>query len=170
MPDEFFDETVVYRRAIGAANFVAVALPPVPDTDAPFNKVGTLFGGLVMSDTSVVIAAKSLGAATGRWVGTSADAGKTFSWAFVKDTLPLDPPLVAAAGSAANDIWTVGEYGRVFHWNGTSQAPAAITVGRLPVIDPLYAVWSKSPSETWIVGKNRALRLDPSKNRDGGAL
>ena len=44
----------------------------------------------------------------------------------------------------------------------------AITNTPVPIIDPLHAVWSGGQSEVWFVGKQIALRFDPTQEKDGG--
>ncbi len=57
-------------------------------------------------------------------------------------------------GTAANDIWAVGDLGTVLHWNGTawtSSNPGTTTTN-------FAAVWASSATDVWIVGDLGAIR------------
>jgi hypothetical protein len=50
-------------------------------------------------------------------------------------------------GSAADDVWMVGEEGRIAHWDGSEfvEHESGVTA-------TLWGVWAASPSDAWIVG------------------
>ncbi len=50
-------------------------------------------------------------------------------------------------GTAANDVWLVGEKGRITHWDG-----AAFTEMTSGTDVTLFGVWAASPSDVWAVG------------------
>jgi len=65
--------------------------------------------------------------------------------------LPANPVLWA---SAVNDVWVVGEAGKIFHWNGSVYQRLIA-----PTYDgkDLYAVWGSSKDDVWIAGKDNAI-------------
>lgn len=79
-----------------------------------------------------------------------------FCW---ESPLPQGNPLHGIAGSAADDLWAVGEDGTLLHHNGSSwssQAPAPRMVTGY-----LRAVWSGGREDVWAVGDSGAvLRYD----------
>lgn len=167
IPDEWFEEVVVLRRAPGANDFAEVTLPTDPDDTSIFSKMGSIQGAAATSSTSMWILGRSLSSIPGLWQGTSADGGQTFTWTYTRDGRHDDPELRAVFGTAANDAWAVGDYGRVRRWDGVAWRASGITLTQLPVTDPFYAVWSAGPEETWIVGDGITLRYDPL-SKDGG--
>lgn len=50
-------------------------------------------------------------------------------------------------GSGAEDVWMVGEQGRITHWDGASFAEHDSGVGAT-----LWGVWAASPDDAWAVG------------------
>ena len=60
---------------------------------------------------------------------------------------PEGNKLRAIAGSAANDVWAVGDAGTIVHWNGT--AWANVISG---TTNDLYSVSASSPNNAWAVG------------------
>jgi hypothetical protein len=52
-----------------------------------------------------------------------------------------------AHGFSASDVWTVGEGGTVFHWNGST-----LTQETVPTMQTLYGVWGVSSDDLWVVG------------------
>jgi hypothetical protein len=51
------------------------------------------------------------------------------------------------SGSGKNDVWMVGENGRITHWDGSSfQEHAFATTATI------WGVWAASPSDAWAVG------------------
>lgn len=77
-------------------------------------------------------------------LGPRACPSANFCW---ENPLPQPRTLSGIWGTGANDIWAVGHYGVVLHWNGTSwlQIPTGIT-------SELQAVWGRSANEVWVVG------------------
>jgi hypothetical protein len=60
-------------------------------------------------------------------------------------------------GSSPNDVWLVGDFGTLNHWNGTSWQLAGISVEQLPVKNNLNAVYGRGPGDIWVVGDGIAL-------------
>lgn len=50
-------------------------------------------------------------------------------------------------GTSANDVWLVGEKGRITHWDG-----AAFTETTPVTTATLYGVWAAAPDDVWAVG------------------
>jgi hypothetical protein len=161
-----------YRRAVGASNFVSIALPPAP-SGAAFANPFRFDGADATSDTTVLV----LGAArTGGprpvitpavWRGTSADNGVTFSWSIdprlLPDPLPVpDYALTAIWGTGPNDTWAAGAYGRLRHWDGNTWSQAALSLTLLPEVTPLYGLWGKDSTDFWVVGDNLAIHKLPA--------
>jgi hypothetical protein len=65
--------------------------------------------------------------------------------------LPANPVLWA---SAVNDVWIVGEAGKIFHWNGSVYQRLIA-----PTYDgkDFYAVWGSSKDDVWMAGKDNAI-------------
>ncbi len=168
MPDApWFMELVISRQG-DREDFSEIPLPEDPHVPAPIGAAGSLRGASVASDTSIWLHGASAGSWPITWRGTSSDNGKTFTFTAERDGSPNAPQINALFGTAANDVWTAGDYGQVRHWNGTKWAGTAVTTTNLPVTDPFYAVWARGASEVWLVGKDIALRYDPAQNKDGG--
>lgn len=67
--------------------------------------------------------------------------------------------LWAIHGSAANDVWAVGEFGTAVHWDGSTWR--AVDTGSS---GDLVAIWAVSPTDAWAVGdKGLALHWDGVK-------
>jgi len=165
------NETIVLYKS-GNGEFTELTLPVNPDPKLrDHEKYALLTGAIVSTSTSVVIYGQpeSMFVQPSVWRGTSADGGKTFQFTWAADPRRDIPRIHAVAGVAANNVWAVGEYGRLLHWSGTSWAPTAISITGQPVPDPFFAVWTRGSSEIWVGGKGMALRFDPAHAKDGGA-
>jgi hypothetical protein len=162
--DPYFYESVVLRK-LGKGAFEAETLPADPEGGVPWGRMQTVQGAVAASDSSVWIYGR--GSFPGIWKGTSSDNGVTFTWSRTPDGDPAEPMWTALAGTG-NDVWGVGEYGRVRRWTGTEWVTTAITPTKFPLIEPLHAVWSRGTAEVWAVGKETALRYDPTQVKDGG--
>jgi hypothetical protein len=51
-------------------------------------------------------------------------------------------------GTGPDDVWAVGERGRISHWNGTHLTEVAPR----PTTATLYGVWAAAPNDVWAVG------------------
>jgi hypothetical protein len=51
------------------------------------------------------------------------------------------------SGSGANDVWMVGENGRITHWDGS-----AFQEHGWPTTATIWGVWAASPTDAWAVG------------------
>ncbi len=165
MPE--YSELVILRMH-GGDDFVEVPMPVNPDDDPLLSIPGVLGGAVAISNSSVWIYGVTASNWPTVWRGTSTDDGATFTFTEQRDGQPNDPVITAVHGTAPNDLWAVGEYGKARHWNGTTWSTVAITNTPVPIIDPLHAVWSGGQSEVWFVGKQIALRFDPTQEKDGG--
>lgn len=82
---------------------------------------------------------------------------------FPKGTLPKNPKIWA---KALDDMWIVGDEGRILHWNGAyfAEIPLPDSIAEAPAIPRtvnLRAVGGNGPSDVWIVGdQGTALHWD----------
>jgi len=55
-------------------------------------------------------------------------------------------------GNDVDDVWAVGEFGSVFHWNGTTWEPmeSGTSFG-------FFGVWSAIGDDIWVVGQMGAI-------------
>jgi hypothetical protein len=76
----------------------------------------------------------------------------------------------SATGSAwttvdvpTNDVWAVGAYGTILHFDGNEWTPAtaAFPTGPKPT---LYAVWGSGPDDVWIVGDGIVLHRSSARS------
>lgn len=65
----------------------------------------------------------------------------------------------------ANDIWAVGDFGALMHYNGT--AWQAVTSG---VTDTLWSVWASGANEIFAVGDNGRILRSTSGSTGGGTF
>ncbi|GAH50255.1 unnamed protein product, partial [marine sediment metagenome] len=108
------DETVVYRKPAAATTFAEVALPVDPAAYSFYAGLAKLTGGTASGDT-IWILGRTNSNFPGYWRGTSADGGATFTFTLEMGTHNDEPALNAVWGTAPNDTWAVGDYGRVRH-------------------------------------------------------
>jgi hypothetical protein len=162
----FYSELVIFRKSGGA--FAELALPGDPLDDSLEAKPAWFAGAVASSASSMRIYGRTVRGSPTVWQGTSTDNGTTFSFTTAYEFELGELPINVVSGTAANDLWAAGEYGQVRHWNGTTWSPAAIGIGKHPVIDAFHGIWAGSSSEMWIVGEGIALRYDPTKVKDGG--
>lgn len=167
IPDEGFDEMVVLRRKDGDT-FAPVTLPEEDGAPFPFGVLSSIHGAAAVSDSLVWIYGRTTVGNPAIWKGSSTDSGATFTFEHIRDGRSTDPAFTALTATAPDEAWAVGEYGRVRRWNGVEWATAAVTTTKLPVLDPLYGVWSGGSAGVWVVGEQMALHYDPTK-KDGGA-
>jgi len=64
------------------------------------------------------------------------------------ETEIVSPNLEAVWGSGPNDVWAVGWFGTIMHWDGAqwSQVESGTQW-------PLFAVWGTGPNDVWAVGR-----------------
>lgn len=167
IPDEWFEECVIFRRAALQKAFEPMALPKDPDDTSVFATLGSVRGAAAMGDQTIWIHGHSVVSVPRILRATSTDGGATFTWTFTRPTSDDEPVFNAVSASAPNDAWAVGDFGQVRRWDGSAWATAGITPAKVPITDPFYGVWSRAGAEAWLVGKDIALRWDPSK-KDGG--
>jgi hypothetical protein len=60
----------------------------------------------------------------------------------------MSNPMTGIWGTGADNVWAVGFYGNVGHWNGSTFALAHNVTGQ-----NLSAVWGTSSGEIWSVGE-----------------
>lgn len=162
-PEEFYSVITPLRKPVGQTAFTPVALP-VDESDSPeYGQAGFLAGASAGGDTSVWVLGKTVGYRPSYWRGLSTDTGKTYTWTYNVAGQHEELVMTGIMALADTDVWAIGEYGRLRHYNGTAWEQAAITIEKVPVIDPFYGLWNKGGGEIWAVGKGIALRRDPSK-------
>jgi len=60
-------------------------------------------------------------------------------------------------GTSKNDVWFVGETGRIRHFDGAKWSLARVTIDKMPFVEDLYGIWGGS-KDIWIVGDKTVLR------------
>jgi hypothetical protein len=145
----------VIRRAAGSSTWVRFELPPDPEADFGA-KAETIGNVAVMPGGNSIWAVGRTGTRRALWRGHTSDNGQTFGWTFIP-LLAWEPQVNAFWGTAPNDVWAVGEPGRVARWNGTKWQQAAIRVKDAPVTTAFHAIWGTSSDDFWVVGDNAAL-------------
>ena len=150
-------------------NFTELALPADPHVLPPLGTPGSIRGGVAVSDTSIWLHGSSSASWPITWRGASADNGATFTFTAERDGTPNAPQINAIFGTAEDDVWTVGDYGQVRHFDGARWASTAVTNAVLPLTNTFHAVWARGTSEVWLVGEDIALRYDPAQDTQGGA-
>ncbi len=143
----------VIRRAPGTNTWVQFDLPPDPDGDFPKAEA---IGSVKVLPGDEFWAVGRTHSRNALWRGTSTDNGQSFAWSFVP-LLAWEPQVNAFWGTAPNDVWSVGQPGRVTHWTGTKWKQAAIRVTNTPVTTAFYGMWGTSNDDFWVVGDNAAL-------------
>lgn len=58
--------------------------------------------------------------------------------------------------AAPDDVWVVGDVGRIYHWDGSAWR-AAGTALSYPVVENLNGIWGSSPNDIWVVGQGISL-------------
>lgn len=147
----------VLRRAPGATGWTSIELPDDPSGGSlPFARPMTAAN--VSPDLGVVLRASNSDAQL-IWRGRSSDSGASFSWTVDRRPGPGAHLRATHAfwGSAANDMWAVGAWGNVSHWDGTQWQQANIRVTSAPVGKTFWAIWGNSSDDFWIVGDEIAL-------------
>jgi hypothetical protein len=157
-------DVVILRKLVPAADFVAETLPDDPGESPPNGRMREIAGGTVTDSVAWVFGRAGF---PGIWKGTSTDSGKTFSWTHLRNGAASDPSFTAVTGSTPNNLWAVGEYGRVRHWDGNAWVTTSVTTTKFPITDDFFGVWSGGQADAWIVGKEMALRYDATKMQGG---
>lgn len=85
--------------------------------------------------------------------------------------IPLNLPdqicnLNGAWGSSDKDVWGVGDYGAIIHWNGSFWEDHTSRLEAVTHRRNLWQVWGFGPADVWAVGGSR-LRSDPKKPGSG---
>ncbi len=153
----------VLRRAAGATTWELQAITPDPAAvplaeGAP----GELSAAGVGSPSTMWLIGRTMRGSYGYWHGVSADGGQTFAWTFIARP-SWDLPITAVWGTAPNDVWAAGDYGRLRHWDGATWTQAALMVTSAPIIRRFSGLWGASSADFWIVGDDIAIRRTPGK-------
>ena len=170
-PDGYDLAAAVYQTPPGATKFVEVVLPPDPNADPLFNRLGVIGGAAAGADATFMAGRLADPSGTGIpavWSGErSADGGTTpfggtFKWTYTRDGFASTPSIHALWANGPSDVWAAGDAGRVRHFDGHSWLPVAITHTKFPVTQALYGVWSSGAMNVWIVGEDIVLRRGPT--------
>lgn len=94
---------------------------------------------------------------TGYCVGSSSDDGGTFTWS--QETFAsANTTNFDAWGTSSDDVWVVGDLGRLRHWDGTSWRTEGVALDDVvPVVRNLYGIWGSKSDDVWVVGDNVSL-------------
>ena len=108
------------------------------------------------------------GSATDGGSTTSDGGGKSDGGSTATDGGPVNPcPLMTGGqlrfdddlhgvwAAAKDDVWLVGDKGRVLHWNGVALAPRATGT-----TTDFQAVWGQGKNDVWMVGNGQILHWD----------
>jgi hypothetical protein len=74
-------------------------------------------------------------------------------WERTPTTGTVSPSLYAIWGSSPNDVWAVGSYGAVAHFDGQTWSTATTTLPNMET-STLYAINGTGPGDVWAVGRN----------------
>ncbi|WP_146645315.1 hypothetical protein [Labilithrix luteola] len=80
----------------------------------------------------------------GVYAGDAGDAGLP-GW--TETDLQTAQPLAAVWGSGSADVWAVGRFGTIRHFDGTGWQ-----IVESPTTDDLNAVWGTGPRDVWVAG------------------
>ncbi len=125
---------------------------PVEQFGSPLSILTT--GGAVTPDDVWVFGRTTLSQPSS-WRGTRGDGG-VFEWTrqITKHSDSFD---WAVYGVSRTDAWSVGEYGRLRHWDGSTFTQARITLTSEPFIRTFFGAWGDGKGELWVVGDGVAL-------------
>ena len=134
---------------------------PLTNTSGRFRFIT---GGAVRSDLFVVGRYWSgIGAAWSGPIGDTGDAGRVWD----DTTFDTYFGLNALWAVADDDVWIVGELGRVRHWDGATWTLPSVTITKFPLANDLHAIWGDAKGVLWIVGDGVAMRRDPALVKGG---
>lgn len=88
--------------------------------------------------------------------GPSADGG---AWTPVPNHVTV--AMTSVWGSGKNDVYAVGYFGAIRHWDGTTWSVSQIAVNGTPIYEPLSHVHGSSAADVWAVGPGIALHRTP---------
>jgi hypothetical protein len=89
--------------------------------------------------------------------GVSSNGGADFDWQ--SETFPSEYTVSSDGwGTGPDDVWIVGEVGRLRHWNGIEWRIARVALDDVhPLVRNLYGIWGSGPDDIWVVGDGVAL-------------
>jgi hypothetical protein len=157
-----FSQTLgVFRRTTSAGDFDPIVVDAHRDEDGPMQGLpGTFHGGGVGADGRIVIVGRALSYAQAYWYGTKGDGG-ALEWTCDSRVLDDEPLRSIWSLPGSNATWAAGDYGRLRSLNGSLWTQAALMLGDLPIIEPLYGMWGTKADDFWIVGKDTAIHRTP---------
>jgi hypothetical protein len=153
-------DAVLVHRPPAETGFSEVVLPRIdrqgfPSTVDLMTGGGHVAGKIVLLTVAVDWATYVIGSAAN-------DGGTELEWSDETFYPHAARRLRAVWGSAANDVWLAGDYGRLRHWDGTAWTFPRISVGQMPVIATFHAVWARAADDLWFVGDGIALHKRPA--------
>ena len=158
-PEQFWFDVALLHRPVGATDWEMVPLPSDPALDG--NPVGTLenlYDATISADGNAVFVMGRTHSATPAYVRGVDSGGGKWDFSFFTNGKFGEPESHAIVASSMNDLFILGDYGRLIHSSGTSFKQSLITVDKFPVIDAFHASSGK-----WFVGDDIALFHDPAK-------
>lgn len=158
-PEQFWFDVTLLHRPVGGTEWEMVPLPLDPAVDGnPVGSLENLYDASISADGSAVFVMGRTHSATPAYVrGTDTGNGK-WDFTFFANGKFGEPESHAIVASTMNDLFILGDYGRLVHATGSSFKQSLITVDKFPVIDSFYASFGK-----WFVGDDIALFHDPAK-------
>ncbi len=151
----------VVRRSPGATTWEVQTLPPDPSASTD-GVPGDIQAAGMGSPSSMWLMGRSARGPLGYWHGTSSDSGRTFAWTFIARP-GWDLDITAVWGTAPDDVWAAGDYGRLRRWDGAAWTQAALMVTSAPIVRRFTGLWGTSSADFWIVGDDVAIHRTPGK-------
>ncbi len=150
---------VLLHRGAGGTSFADVPLPKIPRL-GQMEDVEGITGGATLDGDLIVLAVSVY---WGSYLRGSHDPDGGDGLAWEERTFDVHPSHLhrAAWGPSSADLWLVGDYGRLRHWDGTAWSLPRIAVGKAPVTSTFYAMWARAADDLWFVGDRIALHKRP---------
>lgn len=106
-------------------------------------------GAIASVNGDGLVTAAGLGSTsiTARYLGRNDSANLSVTLRFTPVPSGVTGYLWGLWGSAANDIWTVGDAGTILRWNGTAWSKVASGTTQ-----PLFGIWGSSSTNVYAVG------------------
>src|SRR5215510_2600140 len=101
--------------------------------------------GYVMSPASIAVAVNGRNVTGQNFLSASAVcSAENWRW---RNPLPQGNHLIGVWGSGASDVWAVGYFGTIVHWNGSTWTSALSGTTNY-----LLGVWGSGANDVWAVG------------------
>lgn len=143
----------------------------VQDTSFDYFFESSVAGGYTADTNHILWFGANYGSPFMLW-GTRADSSQPYEWADAFDWKTSYPWSCSTELHnnvlvyAEDDIWTVGNFGRLCHFDGTHWTLSAVSVENVPLENVFWDAWApnKDASRMWVVGQGVALRKQPTSN------